>query len=331
MDLVEKSLEPCRQALTDAGKTSAQIDEVILVGGQTRMPLVQDKVKQFFGKESHKGVNPDEVVAIGAAIQAGVLKGEVKDVLLLDVIPLTLGIETLGGVATPLIPRNTTTPTAKSQIFSTAADNQPSVEIHVLQGERPMATDNRTLGRFMLDGILPSPRGLPQIEVTFDIDANGILNVKANDKGTGREQKITITASSGLAKEEVEKMQREAEAHAANDAKRRDEVETRNTADTMAYTAEKTLREQKEKIPSDLNQGAESKIAAARSALQGTDIDSIRQATQELSDVMQKIGAAVYQQQPPPPPPGEEPPPSDEPPTGGGEEEGTVEGEFREV
>jgi len=330
MDLVEKSLEPCRQALTDAGKTSAQIDEVILVGGQTRMPLVQDKVKQFFGKESHKGVNPDEVVAIGAAIQAGVLKGEVKDVLLLDVIPLTLGIETLGGVATPLIPRNTTTPTAKSQIFSTAADNQPSVEIHVLQGERPMATDNRTLGRFMLDGILPSPRGLPQIEVTFDIDANGILNVKANDKGTGREQKITITASSGLAKEEVEKMQREAEAHAANDAKRRDEVETRNTADTMAYTAEKTLREQKEKIPSDLNQGAESKIAA-RSALQGTDIDSIRQATQELSDVMQKIGAAVYQQQPPPPPPGEEPPPSDEPPTGGGEEEGTVEGEFREV
>ncbi len=331
MDLVEKSLEPCRQALTDAGKTSAQIDEVILVGGQTRMPLVQDKVKQFFGKESHKGVNPDEVVAIGAAIQAGVLKGEVKDVLLLDVIPLTLGIETLGGVATPLIPRNTTTPTAKSQIFSTAADNQPSVEIHVLQGERPMATDNRTLGRFMLDGILPSPRGLPQIEVTFDIDANGILNVKANDKGTGREQKITITASSGLAKEEVEKMQREAEAHAANDAKRRDEVETRNTADTMAYTAEKTLREQKEKIPSDLNQGAESKIAAARSALQGTDIDSIRQATQELSDVMQKIGAAVYQQQPPPPPPGEEPPPGGEPPTGGGEEEGTVEGEFREV
>ena len=331
MDLVEKSLEPCRQALTDAGKTSAQIDEVILVGGQTRMPLVQDKVKQFFGKESHKGVNPDEVVAIGAAIQAGVLKGEVKDVLLLDVIPLTLGIETLGGVATPLIPRNTTTPTAKSQIFSTAADNQPSVEIHVLQGERPMATDNRTLGRFMLDGILPSPRGLPQIEVTFDIDANGILNVKANDKGTGREQKITITASSGLAKEEVEKMQREAEAHAANDAKRRDEVETRNTADTMAYTAEKTLREQKEKIPSDLNQEAESKIAAVRSALQGTDIDSIRQATQELSDVMQKIGAAVYQQQPPPPPPGEEPPPGGEPPTSGGEEEGTVEGEFREV
>ncbi|GAJ09944.1 unnamed protein product, partial [marine sediment metagenome] len=203
------------------------------------MPLVQEKVKQFFGKEPHKGVNPDEVVAIGAAIQAGVLKGEVKDVLLLDVTPLTLGIETLGAVATPLIPRNTTIPTSKSQIFSTAADNQPSVEIHVLQGERPMATDNRTLGRFMLDGILPAPRGMPQVEVTFDIDANGILNVKAHDKGTGKEQKITITASSGLNKEEVESMQREAEAHAAEDTKRKEEVETRNAADTLAYTTEK--------------------------------------------------------------------------------------------
>jgi len=328
MELIEKSLGPCRQALADAEKTPAQIDGIVLVGGQTRMPLVQQKVKQFFGKEPHKGVNPDEVVAIGAAIQAGVLKGEVKDVLLLDVTPLTLGIETLGGVATPLIPRNTTIPTAKSQIFSTAADSQPSVEIHVLQGERPMATDNRTLGKFMLDGILPAPRGMPQIEVTFDIDANGIISVKAHDKGTGKEQKITITASSGLSKEEVQRMQREAETYAAEDAKRREEVETRNAADTLAYNAEKTLREHKDKIPSDLNQEVENKITAVRSALQGTDINSISQAMQELSNAMQKIGPAIYQQQPPPP--GEEPPSEGEPP-GKEEGEGTVEGEFREV
>jgi len=331
MDLVEKTLGPCRQAMDDAGKTSAQVDEVVLVGGQTRTPLVQEKVKQLFGKEPHKGVNPDEVVAIGAAIQAGVLKGEVKDVLLLDVTPLTLGIETLGAVATPLIPRNTTIPTSKSQIFSTAADNQPSVEIHVLQGERPMAADNRTLGRFMLDGILPAPRGLPQVEVSFDIDANGIISVKAHDKGTGKEQKITITASSGLSKEEVERMQREAETHAAEDTKRREEVETRNAADTLAYTADKTLREQKDKIPSDLNQEVESKIQAVRSALQGTDIEAVRQTTQELNESLQKVGAAIYQQQPPPPPPGEETPPGGETPPGKEEGEGTVEGEFREV
>lgn len=335
MDLAEKTLEPCRQALADAEKTSAQIDGVVLVGGQTRMPLVQEKVKQFFGKEPHKGVNPDEVVAIGAAIQAGVLKGEVKDVLLLDVTPLTLGIETLGSMATPLIPRNTTIPTSKSQIFSTAADNQPSVEIHVLQGERPMATDNRTLGRFMLDGILPAPRGLPQVEVSFDIDANGILSVKAHDKGTGKEQKITITASSGLSREEIERMQREAESHAAEDTKRKEEIEARNIADTLAYTAEKTLREQKEKIPSELNQEVEGKIATVRSALQGSAIDALRQATQELNESLQKVGAAIYQQQPPPSP-GEEPPSEGEPPPGKeegkeGGEEGTVEGEFREV
>ncbi len=332
MDLVEKTIGPCQQALTDAGKKASQIDEVILVGGQTRMPLVQKKVQESFGKEPHKGVNPDEVVAIGAAIQAGVLKGEVKDVLLLDVTPLTLGIETLGGVATPLIPRNTTIPTAKSQIFSTAADNQPSVEILVLQGERPMSADNRTLGRFMLDGILPSPRGVPQVEVTFDIDANGILNVRAQDKGTGKEQKITITASSGLSKEEVDRMQKEAEMHAAEDTRRRDEIEAKNMADSMAYQAEKTLRDNKDKIPEDLNKEAEEKIAAVKSALQGTDIDTIKKATQELNETMQKIGSAVYGQQgqQQPPPPGEEPPPSDE--GGKGDEgEGTVEGEFREV
>jgi len=327
MDLVEKTLGPCKQAMKDAGKTNAQINEVILVGGQTRMPLVQEKVKQFFNKEPHKGVNPDEVVAIGAAIQAGVLKGEVKEVLLLDVTPLTLGIETLGAVATPLIQRNTTIPTSKSQIFSTAADNQPSVEIHVLQGERPMAADNRTLGRFILDGILPAPRGVPQIEVTFDIDANGILNVKAMDKGTGREQKITITASSGLSKDEINKMQKDAEMHAAEDSKRREEVEARNMADTLAYTAEKTLRDHKDKIPAELNKEVESKVSAVRSALQGADIAAIKKATQELNEVMQKVGTAVYQQQPPPPPGGEAPPEQ----KGGDEGEGTVEGEFREV
>jgi molecular chaperone DnaK len=330
-ELVEKSIGPCKQALADAEKTAAQIDEVVMVGGQTRMPLVTEKVKQFFGKEPHKGVNPDEVVAVGAAIQAGVLKGDVKDVLLLDVTPLTLGIETLGGVATPLISRNTTIPTSKSQIFSTAADNQPSVEIHILQGERPMAADNRTLGRFMLDGILPAPRGLPQVEVSFDIDANGILNVKARDKGTGKEQKITITASSGLSKEEVSKMQKDAEAHATEDSKRRQDIEARNMADTLAYTAEKTLRDNKDKIPAELNAEVEGKVKAVKDALQGTDIEAINKAAQELNEALQKVGSTVYGQQQQPPPPDEPPPPDKGEGGDGGEDEGTVEGEFKEV
>jgi molecular chaperone DnaK len=321
-ELVEGTLGPCGEALKDAGISAAQVNEIVLVGGQTRMPLVIEKVKQFFGKEPHRGVNPDEVVAIGAAIQAGVLKGEVHDVLLLDVTPLTLGIETLGGVATPLIPRNTTIPTSRSQVFSTAADSQPSVEIHVVQGERAMAADNKSLGRFILDGILPAPRGVPQIEVAFDIDANGILNVSARDKGTGREQKITITAGSGLSKDEVEKLQREAEMHAAEDRRRREEIELRNAADSLAYNAEKTLRDNADKIAEDLKTEVDGKIAAVRTALQGQDTSAIQSAVDDLNRAMQRIGEAVYGAQAGTP---EGAPPSEEAP------EGTVEGEFREV
>ncbi len=323
-DLVERSLGPCKQALQDAGVTSSQINEVVMVGGQTRMPLVIEKVKQFFGREPHRGVNPDEVVAIGAAIQAGVLKGDVTDVLLLDVTPLTFGIETLGGVATAIIPRNTTIPTSKSQVFSTAADNQPSVEIHIVQGDRAIATDNKSLGRFILDGILPASRGVPQVEVTFDIDANGILNVSAKDKATSKEQKITIQAGSGLSKEEIEKLQREAEIHAAEDEVRRGEIETRNMADSLAYSAEKTLRENEDKVPAELKTEVEGKIAAVRAALEGTDSGAIESAVAELNESLQKIGEAVYGAQGAGADGSAEETPDEAP-------EGTVEGEFREV
>jgi molecular chaperone DnaK len=323
-DLIERSIGPCRQALADAKLRPEDIDEVILVGGQTRTPAVQETVKRIFGKEPHKGVNPDEVVGIGAGIQAGVLAGEVRDVLLLDVTPLTLSIETLGGVATALIERNTTIPTRKSQVFSTASDGQTGVEIHVVQGERPMAGDNKTLGRFLLDGIPPAPRGIPQIEVTFDIDADGILNVGAQDKATEREQHITITASSGLSKEEVQHMIKDAERFAAEDRKRKEEAEARNAADSAIYVAEKTLREQGEKVPGHVRSDVESKVSALRTALQGKDVNEIRRRTQELGMAVQQIGASMYEQAgPTPPPPGEE----KKPPEGGE----TVEGEFREV
>ncbi len=294
-DLVDRTIAPLKQALSDAGLTAGDINEVVMVGGMTRMPAVQDRVRAFFGKEPHKGVNPDEVVAIGAAIQAGVLGGEVKDILLLDVTPLSLSIETLGGVATQQIERNTTIPTRRSQVFSTASDSQTQVEIHVLQGERPMAVDNKSLGKFILDGIPPAPRGVPQIEVTFDIDANGILKVTASDKATGRSQHITITASSGLSEAEVEKMRKDAEAHAEEDRKRKELIEARNNADNTAYAAEKALREFGDKVPVEVKSEVETKVAAAKKAAEGEDVAEIKAATESLSEAVQKIGGAVYQ------------------------------------
>jgi molecular chaperone DnaK len=295
-DLTERCRGPFLAALKDAGLTPQQIDEVVLVGGSTRMPVIQQLVKNLLGgKEPHKGVNPDEVVAIGAAIQAGVLKGEVKDILLLDVTPLSLGVETLGGVATKVIERNTTIPTSRSQVFSTAADNQTSVEVHVLQGEREMARDNRTLGRFHLDGIPPAQRGTPQIEVTFDIDANGILNVKAQDKGTGREQSVTITASSTLGKEEVDRMVKEAEMHAGEDRAKREEVELRNQADHMIHQAEKVIKDNADKIPADVKTEVDTKLEALKSAAKGSDTNALRQKMDEFNEALQKIGEHIYQ------------------------------------
>ncbi|MDD5071356.1 MAG: molecular chaperone DnaK [Patescibacteria group bacterium] len=304
-DLVEKTLEPCKAALADAKLEVKDLEEVILVGGMTRMPMVQKKVKEFFNKEPHLGVNPDEVVAAGAAVQAGVLQGDVKDVLLLDVTPLTLGIETLGGVATPLIEKNTTIPTSKSQIFSTAADGQTSVEIHVLQGERPMAQDNKTLGRFILDGLPSAPRGVPQVEVSFDIDANGILNVKATDKATGKNQHITITASSGLSKEEVEKMKKEAELHAEEDKKKKEQIDIKNQADAVVFSTEKMLKESGDpsheggagKIKPEDKKELEEKLEALKKVKDSDNYEEMKKKMEEMNQVAQKIGAAMYQQQ----------------------------------
>ncbi|HCR70354.1 MAG TPA: molecular chaperone DnaK, partial [Anaerolineae bacterium] len=295
-DLVDRTIAPVKQALSDANLNAGDIHEIVLVGGMTRMPAIQDRVRAFFGKDPHKGVNPDEVVAIGAAIQAGVLGGEVKDILLLDVAPLTLAIETLGGVATAQIERNTTIPTRRTQVFSTAGDNQTQVEIHVLQGERPMAADNKSLGKFILDGIPPAPRGMPQIEVTFDVDANGILKVSAKDKATGRSQHITITASSGLSDAEVEQMRKDAESHAEEDKKRKELIEAKNNADNTAYAAEKALREFGDKVPAEVRSDIEAKIAEVKSVAQTEDVEKIKSATEALSQAIQKIGASVYEQ-----------------------------------
>ncbi len=298
-EYIEKSIELVKQTLKEAGLAASEINEVVMVGGQTRMPKIIEEVKKLFGKEPNKEVNPDEVVAIGAAVQGGIMQGNVKDVLLLDVTPLSLGIETMGGVDTILIAKNTTVPTGKTQIFSTAADSQPGVEIHVLQGERPMAADNKTLGRFMLDGIPPAPRGVPQIEVSFDIDANGILNVSAKDKASGKTQSIKIEGSAGLSKEEVEKMKKDAELHAAEDKKKQESIETKNLADAMVYTTEKTLKDAGEKVNADMKKTAEEKLAVLKEAQKSDNIDTIKAATKDLSEHMQKIGAELYKTQTP--------------------------------
>lgn len=294
-DLVAKTIEPCKKALADSGFSLNEINEVVMVGGMTRMPLVLKQVKEFFGKEPNLSVNPDEVVALGAAVQAGVLQGDVKDVLLLDVTPLTLGIETLGGVATPLIERNTTIPTSKSQVFSTAADGQTSVEIHIVQGERPMASDNKTLGKFMLDGIPNAPRGVPQVEVSFDLDVNGILNVSATDKATNKVQKITITASSGLSKEEIEKMKQEAELHAEDDKKKKEQVEIKNQADSVIFTTEGMIKESGDKMKAEDKTELEAKLEELKKVKDSSDIEEINKAMASLNEVAQKIGAAMYQ------------------------------------
>lgn len=330
-DLVERSIGPCRQALKDAEIEANGVDEVILVGGMTRMPAVQKAVEDLFGKEAHQGVNPDEVVAIGAAIQAGVLQGDVQDLLLLDVTPLTLGIETLGGVSTPLIPRNTTIPTAKTETFTTAAGGQTSVEVHVLQGERDMASGNKSIGRFMLDGIIPAPRGVPQIEVTFDIDANGILNVSARDKGTGKQQKITITASSGLSDDEVDRMVRDAEEHAEEDRKQRERVEIRNAAENAAFAAEKLIQDNADKIPAEMKTEIEGKIAAVRSAMAEDDPDKVKSTMDDLNTALQAVGQVVYGQDGAQASASDAPNPSSGSSADGDDDERTVEGEFREV
>jgi molecular chaperone DnaK len=330
-DLIERTLGPCRQAMQDAGVSPKDINEVILVGGQTRMPKVQDAVKQLFGREPHKGVNPDEVVAVGAAVQGAVLTGEVKDLLLLDVTPLSLGIETLGGVMTALIPRNTTIPTKKSETFTTAADNQTSVEVHVLQGERPMARDNRTLGKFHLVGIPPAPRGMPQVEVTFDIDANGILNVSAQDKATGKQQNITITSSSGLTKDEIDRMMKEAESNAAEDAKHKQEIEVRNQTDSLVYSTERTLGEHGSKLAEGDRKAIEDALGEAKEALKTDDLERMKRAQDSLTRAAHKLAEVMYQAQAPGDQPGAAGAGRPGPSAGGPKEGEVVDAEFEDL